>query len=119
MKTRLLAIPLLILALCGCVPLQVPKTLISGAIGGIPFSVSSPKDSKMNGLKIVAQSGGLTNYYEVSLQSLEATMNPAVITTTGDAQAKLIDAVGNAAVNGFKAAGAAAGAGAAAAAGKP
>lgn len=116
---RLFALVLLWAGCAGCVPLQVPKTVLSGAIGGIPFSVSSPKDSKLQGLKIVAQSGGLTNYYEVSLQSLEATMNPAVITTTGDAQAKLIDAVGNAAVNGFKAAGAAAGAGAAAAAGKP
>ena len=92
MKNKLFCL-LAALALTGCV--NVPKTIISGAINGVPFSLTSPKDSKLTGLEITAQTGGLTNYMRISVQSLEAKMNPEVITTTADGQVKLINAVGS------------------------
>lgn len=77
-------IPILALALCGCV--NVPKTIISGTIDGWPFSISSPKDSQVIGLEITSNTNGV----HIHIDSLAARMNPEVITTTGEAQAKLL-----------------------------
>jgi hypothetical protein len=90
MKKLFLLLPLF---LTGCVGSMVPMTKISGTISGQPFELQSPKDSELTGLEIVAQGKdtfGGTNIVTVKIQSLKAKMSPEVITTTGDAQAKLI-----------------------------
>lgn len=104
---------LMVLCFCGCMALQVPKTTVSGTIGGQPFSLTSPKDSELTGLEVVAATNGVVS---IKIQSLKATMNPAVITMTGDSEAKIIGAVANGVANAM---GSAAGAAAAAAIGKP
>jgi len=84
---------LILLALTGCVGTMVPMTKITGSIAGQPFTLQSPKDSELTGLEISAEGKdtfGTTNYVTIKVQSLKAKMNPDVITTTGDAQAKLI-----------------------------
>lgn len=96
--------------LTGCVAQSVPMTRITGTIDGQPFTLNTPKDSKLTGLEITAQSGGLTNYCRIRVDALEAHMNPDVITTTGDAQAKLIKATGDATLQAIQAGGAMAGA---------
>lgn len=102
--------------LCGCV--NVPKTRLAGTIGGVPFSLESPKDSKLQGLTVEVighDSFGGTNFARVRLDSMEAKMNPEVITTTGDAQVKLVNAIGQNVINGIAAGAAAAGTGGASA----
>ncbi len=81
---------ILCLPLCGCMNLMVPRTTIKGSIAGQPFLVSSPKDSTLQGLTVTADTNGAVS---IKLQSLTATMNPEVITTTGDAQQKMIQTV--------------------------
>jgi hypothetical protein len=73
--------------LTGCIGTMVPKTEIKGAIGGQPFSLTSPKDSELLGLEIKADTNGTV---AIKIQSLKATMNPAIITTTAEGQALLI-----------------------------
>lgn len=90
---------LALLALTGCVGTMVPVTRITGSIAGQPFTLQSPKDSELTGLEISAEGKdtfGTTNYVTIKVQSLKAKMNPDVITTTGDAQAKLITAAAQA-----------------------
>ena len=87
----------LILLLTGCVSSIVPKTRISGTIGNQPFTLESPKDSKMKNLVIEVighNQFGDTNFTRIKLESLEANMNPEVITTTAAAQQVLIQTVG-------------------------
>lgn len=100
-----LILSLLAAGLCfagnGCIGRMVPKTTISGYLDGQPFALTSPKDSKITGLKITAQSGGLTNYVSISIESLEARMNPEVITTTADGQVKMINAVADGVIKGI------------------
>lgn len=106
---------LLPLCLTGCIGSMVPKTLVKGTIAGQPFELQSPKDSELTGLEITAQGKdtfGTTNTVTVKIQSLKATMNPAVITATADAEAKMISTA-------VQAGAAVAGQAAAAAAGKP
>lgn len=110
MKTFLL--PLLVLPLCGCMNLAVPKTTISGTIAGQKFSISSPKDSEMIGLTVTADPSGAV---AVEIKSLKANMNPSVITMTGQAEAQVISAVAAGVANAM---GSAAGAAAASAIGK-
>ncbi len=98
MKKLFLLAPL---ALTGCIGTMVPMTTIKGSLAGQPFSIAVPKDIVMEGLTAEALQSGVVT---VKISKLSATMNPAVITTTGDAQAKLIqtavaaggDAVGKA-----------------------
>lgn len=92
---RLLALSLmpLIILLSGCVGSMVPMTKVTGSIAGQPFTLQSPKDSELTGLEISAEGKdtfGTTNHVTIKIQSLKAKMNPEIITTTGDAQAKLI-----------------------------
>lgn len=114
MKKILLAVmvAVMVAVLCGCV--NVPKSKISGTINGIPFTVESPKDSKLQGLTVEVRGTdnfGGTNFARVRLDSMEAHMNPEVITTTGDAQVKLVNAIGEHIIKGMGAAAAAAGTG--------
>lgn len=87
-----------ILLLSGCIAASVPKTVITGSIGGKPFTLSSPKDSDLAGLKITADTNGAVS---ITLTSLAVRMNPDVITTTGDAQVKLVNAVAAGVINGM------------------
>ena len=78
------------IATTGCMSLSVPKTTVSGSIGGQPFSISTPKDSELTGLSVIAGTNGSVS---ITITSLKATMNPAVITMTGDSEAEIIGAV--------------------------
>ncbi len=88
MKKLMIAVCGLVVLAVGCV--SVPKTVINGTIAGQPFSVTSPKDSEMNGLDVSVATNGTVSLH---ITSLKAQMNPEVITMTGDAQAKIISAV--------------------------
>lgn len=83
MKKLLLLIPLV---LTGCIGQTVPKTSISGTMLGQPYSLNCPKDVTITNLEITASS----NMVSVKIQGLSSKMNPDIITTTGDAQSKLI-----------------------------
>jgi hypothetical protein len=93
MKTLAL-LPLL--ALCGCMALSVPRTEIEGSLGGQPFRLATPKDSKLKELMIEVRNldafGG-TNFTSICIGSLEANMSPEVITTTSAGQVQMINAV--------------------------
>lgn len=76
-------------ALCsGC--LMVPKTSISGTLGGQPFSLASPKDSTLVGLRLEASTNGTML---LRVERLECRMNPDVVSMTGAAQVNLVNAV--------------------------
>jgi hypothetical protein len=75
----------------GCVGMSVPKTTISGSINNVPFKIESPKDSKLTGLEIQSDAN---NSIHIHIDSLEANMNPDVITMSGKAQVDIINAVG-------------------------
>lgn len=78
-----------LVALCaGC--LNVPKTSISGTLGGQPFALSSPKDSTLVGLRLSAAPNGTM---ELIIEQLDVKMNPDVVSMTGAAQVNLVNAV--------------------------
>ena len=78
-----------LVALCaGC--LNVPKTSISGTLGGQPFALSSPKDSTLVGLRLSAAPNGTM---ELIIERLDVKMNPDVVSMTGAAQVNLVNAV--------------------------
>lgn len=85
-----------LLALCGCMALSVPRTEIEGSLGGQPFRLTTPKDSKLKELMIEVRNldafGG-TNFTSICIGSLEANMSPEVITTTSAGQVQMINAV--------------------------
>jgi len=80
----------LLLVLSGCVSWIVPKTVISGSIGGQPFSYSGPKDQTVGLLRITATTNGTIS---ITVSNLSARMNPDVITTSAAAQVDLINAL--------------------------
>lgn len=94
MKKHIAFITLIIalLPLCGCIGNIVPKTTISGSLGGAPFSITSPKNSELAGLEITNTRSESNSVTSIKIQSLKAAMDPAVITTTGEAQAKIVTA---------------------------
>ncbi len=78
-------------ALAGCA--VVPKTKITGAIAGQPFSLSSPKDSELKDLEVsVVQTGTNTTTAKIKIGSLSAKMNPDVISSQGAANAAVMNA---------------------------
>ncbi len=87
------------LALAGCV--AVPKTKITGTIAGQPFSISSPKDSELRGLEVMAASNGVVT---IKIESLSAKMNPDVISTTAAGQAAMINGIAGMVTNAVSAA---------------
>lgn len=92
---RIVSLAALAILAAGCV--MVPKTKIEGRIMGEPYSFVSPKNSETQGLSITAEkSTNGTVKVTVNVQSIKATMDPAVIQTTADGQAKLIDGYSNA-----------------------
>jgi hypothetical protein len=87
---------------CQSVRDSVPATQITGNIGGKPFSFTGPKDLALDTLHIEAKTdGGVT----LDVKGLNARTNPDVITTTGDAQAKITKAQADAVVSAFEAGG--------------
>ncbi len=78
----------LVLLMCGC--LGVPKSSISGTLGGQPFALTSPKDSTLVGLRLSAATNGTM---ELRIESLEVKMNPDVVSMSGRAQVDLVNAV--------------------------
>lgn len=72
----------------GC--LMVPKTSITGTLGGQPFSLSSPKDSILVGLELTATTNGTM---KLQIDQLECRMNPDVVSMTGQAQVNLVNAI--------------------------
>jgi hypothetical protein len=78
----------LVLLMCGC--LGVPKSSISGTLGGQPFALTSPKDSTLVGLRVTAGTNGLLS---VVVERLEVKMNPDVVSMSGRAQVDLVNAV--------------------------
>lgn len=88
---KILLITLSTLALSGCV--MVPKTVITGSIGGKPFSFSGPKDCSLGMLTVKADTNGSVS---LVISNLQTKMNPDVITTTGAAQAQVIQAAADA-----------------------
>ena len=88
MKARLAR--LLLLPLCGCMNLIVPKTEISGSIGGQPFKYSGPKDQTLGSLTLTASTNGAVS---ITVSNLSAKMNPDVISMTSKAQVDIINAL--------------------------
>jgi hypothetical protein len=76
-------------AICvGCV--AVPKSTITGTLGGQPFSLSSPKDSTLIGFELTAATNGTMR---LKIESLKVNMNPDGVSMTGKAQVDLVNAV--------------------------
>lgn len=82
---------LFILSLTGCVRSIVPQTQISGSLGGKPFHAGFPKNVRIGSLAITANTNGTVS---LMISNLETIMDPQVITTTSDAQVKLVKAGG-------------------------
>ncbi len=101
---------------CQSVRDTVPATQISGSLGNKPFSITAPKDVSIEHFKASVETNGTVS---VEINNLNAKVNPDVITTSGDAQAKITEAQGNAFVKAFQAGGQAAGAAIGAAAKTP
>ena len=94
MKKSLLAISGLILtiAMTGCVG-TLAKSKIKGSIGGQPFEILTAKNAKMQGIAVESVNmGAFSNRTTIKIQSVEYEMDPAVITTSGTAQAAVIRA---------------------------
>ncbi len=101
MKTKIQIIGCLFLiafAGAGCIGGAVPKTEITGSLAGKPFTFSAPKDVNLGSLTLSADTNGTIS---LTLTNLQTRMNPDVITTTGEAQAKLITAVGQQVIQGM------------------
>jgi hypothetical protein len=109
MKTLISILTVGLLATGCSIRNSVPRTSIAGSIAGQPFTIDAPKNTDLKGLEILAEADGSVI---IKVESLITKMDPEVITTTGDAQVKMLQAAGELALKGV-------GTVAAAAAGKP
>ena len=80
--------------LTGC--LNVPKTKISGTIGGQKFSGSFPKDADLSDLEVSAQTNGTVKLH---IGALKTRMNPDVVQQSAAGQAQIMTAAMNGAGN--------------------
>ncbi len=103
----LILVLVLVLAFTGCTTVRdsVPATQVKGDLNGHPFSFTGPKDLVLESLDVTADTNGVS----LHIKNLNARTNPDVITTTGEAQAKMISATGDAVTQALGAAGKAAG----------
>jgi len=107
MKTKL---PFLLFACCGlllfagCVAQSVPRLSLSINPVTHAVTLSNPKDTSIKNFSAVIETNGASR---VTFDSLTTVMNPDVITTTGEAQAKMITATGQAVTSAVTAAAAA------------
>jgi hypothetical protein len=97
----LLLLVLVLVLGSGCVAWSVPRTTIRGNIAGRPFHISAPKDMTLGQLTLCVDTNGTVT---LTLSNLVTRMNPDVITTTSEGQAKLIQATADAVVTGIQAA---------------
>lgn len=93
------AIYLSILLITGCV--AVPKTKISGSLGGQPFTLEAPKDGDLQGLELSAETNGSVHMH---IDHLTVKMNPDVISQTASGQVQIINATGDVVAKGISAA---------------
>ena len=96
----------------GCVAQSVPRLNLAINPSTHTVTLANPKDTTIKNFRA---SIGTNGESIVTFDSLTTVMNPDVITTTGDAQAKMINAVGTAVLQSMQ--GVAGAAGAAGAAG--
>lgn len=91
MKKTLLAITIAAAAvvMTGCMAQSVPRLTLSVNPKTHQVDLSNPKDTTVKGFKAVVNKDGSST---VVIESLTTVMNPDVITTTGEAQAKMISA---------------------------
>ncbi len=94
--TMRLCLTLFGLAFIGSGCLMVPKTTISGTLGGQPFALSSPKDSTLQGLDLSADPAGKMH---LRIEKLDVKMNPDVVSMSGKAQVDIINAISDAVVS--------------------
>ena len=92
--------------LSGCVGQAVPKLQLGVNMKTGTVTLANPKDTTIKNYRTEIGSNGTVI---VSFDSLTTVMNPDVITTTGDAQAKMIQATGQAITTALDSAGTAAG----------
>ena len=91
----------LALACAGCIAQSVPRTKITGSIGGKPVSFEMPKDVTLGSLSFQADTNGNVS---VVVSNLTTRMNPEIVVTTGEAQDKMIRALGDKIIDGIKSA---------------
>lgn len=75
--------------LCGCMSKSIPRTQITASVFGKPLSIECPKDLDADSIIAIINTNGIAS---IEIKGIHTRMNPEVITTTGDAQAKLIKA---------------------------
>jgi len=113
MKSLLLLIPLF----AGCTMFApVPKTTISGVVGGQKFSLTNPKNTSISNLLVEVFTNGNAR---LSIGALSSTNDVGVIDKSFAGQALVIQKLSDAAHQALMDGAAIAGKGAAAAAGKP
>jgi hypothetical protein len=79
--------------IAGCVTSvrdNVPATQITGSLGGQPFSFTGPKGLTMSNFvaEATSTSNGVT-HVSVTIGSVSASVDPAIITMTGEAYGKM------------------------------
>lgn len=77
----------------GCMAAQVPKLKMEIDPANRVVSFENPKDMSVSNFLATFDTNGT---FHLSWDALQSGMNPAVITTTGDAQAKMISAAAGA-----------------------
>lgn len=87
---HLMILALMILSVTGCIRDSVPRSHIAGSLAGKPVVLDLPKDVDLESLVLSAETNGTVN---VTMKGLKTRMNPDVITTTGDAQDKMIKTI--------------------------
>lgn len=88
-------------AFTGCTTVRdaVPATEFSAYLNGKPARFTGPKDLKADSITFRAETNGAVS---LEIKGLDAKTNPDVITTTGDAQAKITAAQGKAITDAIK-----------------
>jgi hypothetical protein len=85
--------------LTGCFN-PVPKTTITGSIGGQAFSLSNPKDTVVSNLTVSVATNGTAS---LSIGYLESANNSNVVSSAFAGQAGVVKETGDAAVKAFQA----------------
>lgn len=95
-KLQYIVIGAVAITLTGCIGQAVPR--LSLRVNPVTHEVvlSNPKDTTISDFDASVETNGVSH---VKFKKLTTVMNPDVITTTGDAQAKLVEAGGKAAAN--------------------
>jgi len=97
----------LALPLAGCsLNSAIPKTQVTGSLGGKPFTLETPKDNDLTGLDVSCDTNGTVR---VHIDTLTSNLNPTNVANAGTAQAQIITATGDVILKGIQAGAAAAG----------